>query len=115
MNDKLLFDLRDIFFQESLKDGPEIIALISDEEENELKKTKVPETLPILPLKNTVLFPGVVIPITIGRDKSLILVKEIYKKDRIIGALAQKDPKIEDPKLTDLSKVGTLAQIIKIF
>ena len=114
MNDKLLFDLRDIFFHESHEDGPEIIALISDEEENELKKTKVPETLPILPLKNTVLFPGVVIPITIGRDKSLVLVKEIYKKDRIIGALAQKDPKIEDPKLTDLSKVGTLAQIIKI-
>ena len=114
MNDKLLFDLRDIFFQESHEDGPEIIALISDEEENELKKIKVPETLPILPLKNTVLFPGVVIPITIGRDKSLVLVKEIYKKDRIIGALAQKDPKIEDPKLTDLSKVGTLAQIIKI-
>lgn len=114
MNDKLLFDLRDIFFHESHEDGPEIIALISDEEENELKKTKVPETLPILPLKNTVLFPGVVIPITVGRDKSLVLVKEIYKKDRIIGALAQKDPKIEDPKLTDLCKVGTLAQIIKI-
>lgn len=114
MNDKLLFDLRDIFFHESHEDGPEIIALISDKEENELKKTKVPETLPILPLKNTVLFPGVVIPITVGRDKSLVLVKEIYKKDRIIGALAQKDPKIEDPKLTDLNKVGTLAQIIKI-
>ncbi|GAH43416.1 unnamed protein product, partial [marine sediment metagenome] len=115
MNDKLLFDLRDIIFHESHENGPEIIALISDEEENELKKTKVPETLPILPLKNTVLFPGVVIPITVGRDKSLVLVKKIYKKDRIIGALAQKDPKIEDPKLTDLSKVGTLAQIIKIF
>jgi len=114
MNDKLLFDLRDIFFHESHEDGPEIIALISDEEENELKKTKIPETLPILPLKNTVLFPGVVIPITVGRDKSLVLVKEIYKKDRIIGALAQKDPKIEDPRLTDLYKVGTLAQIIKI-
>ncbi len=115
MNDKLLFDLRDIIFHESHEDGPEIIALISDEEENELKKTKVPETLPILPLKNTVLFPGVVIPITVGRDKSLVLVKEIYKKDRIIGALAQKDTKIEDPKIKDLSKVGTLAQIIKIF
>lgn len=114
MNDKLLFDLRDIFFHESHEDGPEIIALISDEEENELKKTKVPETLPILPLKNTVLFPGVVIPITVGRDKSLVLVREIYKKDRIIGALAQKDPRIEDPKLTDLCQVGTLAQIIKI-
>jgi len=114
MNDKLLFDLRDIFSHESHEDGSEIIALISDEEENELKKTKIPETLPILPLKNTVLFPGVVIPITVGRDKSLVLVKEIYKKDRIIGALAQKDPKIEDPKLTDLYKVGTLAQIIKI-
>ena len=114
MNDKLIFDLRDIFFHESHEDGPEIIALISDEEENELKKTKVPETLPILPLKNTVLFPGVVIPITVGRDKSIVLVKEIYKKDRIIGALAQKDPKIEDPKLTELCKVGTLAEIIKI-
>jgi ATP-dependent Lon protease len=114
MNKKLLLDIRNVMFPDSNDDEPEIIPLISDEEENELKKTKVPRALPILPLKNTVLFPGVVIPITVSRDKSLALVKEIYKSERIIGTLAQKDSKIDDPKFKDLNEVGTLAQIIKI-
>ncbi len=99
---------------ESLEEEADFIPLISDEEEDELKKVKIPELLPILPLKNTVLFPGVVIPITVGRDKSLTLVKEIYKKDRVIGAVAQKDAKIDDPRFEDLNIIGTLAQIVKI-
>ena len=99
---------------ESLDEETDFIPLISDEEEDELKKVKIPELLPILPLKNTVLFPGVVIPITVGRDKSLTLVKEIYKKDRVIGAVAQKDAKIDDPQFEDLNRIGTLAQIVKI-
>ncbi len=99
---------------ESMDEETDFIPLISDEEEDELKKVKIPELLPILPLKNTVLFPGVVIPITVGRDKSLTLVKEIYKKDRLIGAVAQKDAKIDDPDFKDLNTIGTLAQIVKI-
>lgn len=99
---------------ESLEEEADFIPLISDEEEDELKRVKIPELLPILPLKNTVLFPGVVIPITVGRDKSLALVKEIYKKDKVIGAVAQKDAKIDNPEFKDLNQIGTLAQIVKI-
>lgn len=114
MNGKIDIKFRNMLTPESLEEEADFIPLISDEEEDELKKVKIPELLPILPLKNTVLFPGVVIPITVGRDKSLTLVKEIYKKDRIIGAVAQKDAKIDDPRFEDLNIIGTLAQIVKI-
>jgi ATP-dependent Lon protease len=92
----------------------EYIPLLSQEEEEDLKKVNIPDVLPILPLRNTVLFPGVVIPITVGRDKSLRLVQEVYKKNKILGAVAQKDGSIEDPELEDLYKIGTVAQILKI-
>ncbi len=92
----------------------EYIPLLSEEEEEDLKKMNIPDVLPILPLRNTVLFPGVVIPITVGRDKSLRLVHEVYKKNKILGALAQKSGTIEDPEIEDLYKVGTVAQILKI-
>ncbi|MEN8229031.1 MAG: endopeptidase La [Bacteroidota bacterium] len=92
----------------------EYIPLLSEEEEEDLKKMNIPDVLPILPLRNTVLFPGVVIPITVGRDKSLRLVQEVYKKNKILGALAQKDGTIDDPELDDLYRVGTVAQILKI-
>ncbi len=92
----------------------EYIPLLSHEEEEDLKKVNIPDVLPILPLRNTVLFPGVVIPITVGRDKSLKLVQEVYKKNKILGAIAQKDGTIEDPELEDLYKIGTVAQILKI-
>ena len=114
MSGKIDVKMRSFVLAESSKEDTEFIPLISDEEEDELKKTDIPEILPILPLKNTVLFPGVVIPITVGRDKSLALVKEIYNKDRVIGALAQKDAKIDDPEFEDLNAIGTLAQIVKI-
>jgi len=114
MNGKIDIKFRNMMTPESLEEEADFIPLISDEEEDELKKVKIPELLPILPLKNTVLFPGVVIPITVGRDKSLTLVKEIYKKDRVIGAVAQKDAKIDDPRFEDLNIIGTLAQIVKI-
>jgi len=114
MNGKIDIKFRNMLTPESLEEEADFIPLISDEEEDELKKVKIPELLPILPLKNTVLFPGVVIPITVGRDKSLTLVKEIYKKDRVIGAVAQKDAKIDDPRFEDLNIIGTLAQIVKI-
>ncbi len=92
----------------------EYIPLLSEEEEDDLKKMNIPDVLPILPLRNTVLFPGVVIPITVGRDKSLRLVQEVYKKNRILGALAQKDGSTDDPELDDLYRIGTVAQILKI-
>ena len=92
----------------------EYIPLLSEEEEEDLKKMNIPDVLPILPLRNTVLFPGVVIPITVGRDKSLRLVQEVYRKNKILGAVAQKDSSIEDPEFEDLYKVGTVAQILKI-
>lgn len=92
----------------------EYISLISEEEEEDLKKMNIPDVLPILPLRNTVLFPGVVIPITVGRDKSLRLIQEVNRKNKMLGAVAQKDGSIEDPEYNDLYSVGTVAQILKI-
>lgn len=92
----------------------EYIPLFSEDEEEDLKKMNIPDVLPILPLRNTVLFPGVVIPITVGRDKSLRLVQEVYKKNKILGAVAQRDSSIDDPELEDLYEIGTVAQILKI-
>jgi ATP-dependent Lon protease len=92
----------------------EFIPLLSEEEEEDLKKMNIPDVLPILPLRNTVLFPGVVIPITVGRDKSLRLVQEVYRKNKILGAVAQRDGSIDDPEFEDLYPVGTVAQILKI-
>ena len=97
-----------------IEEETEYIPLLSEEEEEDLKKLNIPDVLPILPLRNTVLFPGVVIPITVGRDKSLRLVQEVYKKNKILGAVAQKEGTIDDPELEDLYKVGTVAQILKI-
>src|SRR5690606_8355310 len=77
-------------------------------------KADIPEILPILPLRNTVLFPGVVIPITVGRNKSIKLIKEAYKGDRAIGVVSQKDMNIEEPTLDQLHEIGTAANIIKI-
>ena len=76
---------------------------------------EVPEELPILPLRNSVLYPGVVIPITVGRDKSIQLVKEYNKKRKSIGVIAQRDASVEEPLLEDLYAVGVSAQILKIF
>ncbi len=92
----------------------EFFPLLSSEDEEMMLTEEVPDELPILPLRNTVLFPGVVIPITVGRDKSISLIKEAYKGKRTIGVVAQKDPEIEDPKPEDLHFIGTVARIIKI-
>lgn len=90
------------------------IPLISSEDEEAMNKEKAPENLPILPLRNTVLFPGVVIPITVGRDKSIRLINEAQKSDKIIGVVSQLDANIEEPNAEDLNKVGTVASIIKM-
>ena len=103
------------FFSESSADEPEeIIQLIAADEINLLKDSQLPSELPILPIKNTVLFPGVVIPITVGRQKSVRLVKHAYKGDRIIGVTAQKNVKIEEPSAEDLNTIGTVAKILKM-
>jgi len=86
-----------------------------NENENEQDKLLVyPNEVPILPLRNTVLFPGVVLPITVGRDKSIKAVNDAYKADKLIGVIAQKDTNIEDPTANDLCTIGTVAKIIKL-
>jgi ATP-dependent Lon protease len=98
----------------SFDDFEQAIPLMSEEEEKELTESVIPDELPILPLKNTVLFPGVVVPITVGRDRSLALVKEAYAGDKIIGVVTQKDEDIEEPEDKDLHRIGTMARIIKL-
>ena len=97
-----------------IDEDTEFIPLLSTQDEDNMNSEKVPDELAILPLRNTVLFPGVVIPITVGRDKSISLIKDAYKGDKIIGVVAQKNDSVEDPTVEDLNKVGTVAQIIKM-
>ena len=92
----------------------EFIPLISPEDEDRMNMEKVPEELPILPLRNNVLFPGVVIPITLGRDKSIKLIQDAYKGNKIIGVVSQKDSSVEEPNYDDLFKIGTVAQIVRM-
>ena len=101
-------------FTDIIDSDTEFIPLLTSEDEEIMNAEEVPDELPILPLRNTVLFPGVVIPITVGRDKSIKLIKDSYKKKSIIGVVAQKDIDIEDPEFEDLNSIGTVAQIIKI-
>ncbi len=96
-------------------DEPDFIPLFSLEEDEEAKVGDVfPDSMPILPLKNTVLYPGIVTPITIGRDKSIRSVQKAYEENRFIGVLSQKDLKIENPSARDLYRVGTIARILKL-
>lgn len=96
------------------EDSEDLIQLINPEQESDLKPEDLPGELSILPIKNTVLFPGVVIPITVGRQKSIKLVKKAYQGNRIIGVIAQKNANAEEPTLDDLYKTGTVAKIIKM-
>lgn len=93
-------------------EGAEMIPLISPEEDDFVKK--IPDTIPILPVKNTVLFPGVVIPITVSRQKSIKLVKKAYKGDRVLGVVAQSKATSDDPNIDDIYKIGTVAHILKM-
>lgn len=97
-----------------INEDTEFFPLMSQQDEDEMNSEETPEILAILPLRNTVLFPGVVIPITVGRDKSIKLIKEAYKGDRIIGVVSQRDVSIEDPTFDELNNVGTVAHIIKM-
>jgi ATP-dependent Lon protease len=95
-------------------DSGEMIQLISPEEDEDIEKLGLPSDLPILPIKNTVLFPGVVIPITVGRQRSIRLVKKAYRGKRIIGVSAQKNNSHEEPGIEDVYRTGTVAKIIKM-
>ena len=96
-------------------ESADFISLLSQEEEEVLNKEDLPETLPILPLRNTVLFPGVVIPITVGRDKSIQLLKEAYKSnDKLVGVVTQLSAETEDPAMADLYTIGTMASIVRM-
>ncbi|WP_069658231.1 endopeptidase La [Arcticibacter eurypsychrophilus] len=97
-----------------INEDTEFFPLMSQEDEEEMNNEQTPDILPILPLRNTVLFPGVVIPITVGRDKSIKLIKDAYKGNRTIGVVSQKDVAVEDPTFEQLNEVGTVALIIKM-
>jgi ATP-dependent Lon protease len=107
-------DLNEIGFSSSMDEDSDFIPLLSSEDEDNMRNEKIPEILPILPLKNTVLFPGVVIPITVGRDKSIQLIKDYNKGDKTIGVVAQRSDATEEPTGDDLYNVGSVAQIIKM-
>lgn len=114
MKNMFQYSLENLLNSDGVDEESEFIPIISDEEDDELLKLNVPDVLPILPLRNTVLFPGVVIPISIGREKSLKLIKEVYRKNKILGAVAQNNVNIDEPEIKDLYKTGTVAQILKI-
>lgn len=103
-----------IFSENEEDNSVEMIPLLSMDEDPEEQEAQEIDSLPILPVKNTVLFPGVVIPITVGRQKSIKLVKKAYKGDRKIGVLAQKSDNIDEPSAEDLYNIGTVAQILKM-
>ena len=105
----------EIFFQKN-KDEMDFIPIIplNESESESMDGIEIPDEISLLPLRNTVLFPGVVLPITVGRDKSIKAVNDAYKGDKLIGVIAQKDSNIEDPETKDLESVGTIAKIIKL-
>lgn len=106
-------NLSDILF-DSIEANAEIIPIVTDEDVMSPSKVEVPEVLPILPLKNAILFPGVVMPITVGRVQSIRLIRDYNKKEKIIGVATQKNAGIEKPVIGDLYATGTAAQILKI-
>ncbi|NNK69360.1 MAG: endopeptidase La [Flavobacteriaceae bacterium] len=99
---------------QNFDENSELIPLMTTEDEKEINNEALPETLPILPLRNTVLFPGVVIPITAGRDKSIKLIEDANRGLKVIGVVAQKDEITEDPTVRDIHKTGTVARILKV-
>jgi ATP-dependent Lon protease len=106
--------LDEFIFSGMMKDDPDYIPIIADGDDADLRNTEIPDMLPVLPLRNTVLFPGVVLPINVGRKKSLKLIQDVYKGSRLLGAVAQKDYTVDDPTQDDLFGIGTVAEILKI-
>lgn len=108
-----MFD--ELILHQRFEDDGDFLPLISIEDEDETKSQEVfPEVLPILALKNTVLFPGIVIPITVGRDKSIRAINHAYENGKVIAVLSQRDTNVEEPELEDLYTIGTVAKILKL-
>lgn len=99
---------------QGIEEDAELIPLMTPEDEEEINKENLPEALPILPLRNTVLFPGVVIPITAGRDASIKLINEANNGNKVIGVVSQKDEKVENPSGKDINKIGVVARILRV-
>jgi ATP-dependent Lon protease len=114
MEKKYRRPISEIMFPDVLDGEGDIIPIIADGDDGELEDVEVPDIIPILSLRNTVLFPGVVLPISIGRPKSIQLIKDAYRNDKIVGTVAQKNPDIENPAFEDLHKIGTIGQIVKL-
>jgi ATP-dependent Lon protease len=114
MDKKYRRQVNELLLPEMLDGEGDIIPIIADGDDQDLEDVEVPESLPILSLRNTVLFPGVVLPISIGRPRSIQLIKDVYRDDKIVGTVAQKDPDMENPSYNDLHSVGTIGQIVKL-
>jgi len=114
MDKKFRKQVNDFLLPDIIDGEGDIIPIIADGEDGDLEDVEVPETIPILSLRNTVLFPGVVLPISIGRPRSIQLIKEVYRNDKIVGTVAQKDPDMENPGFNDLHTVGSIGQIVKL-
>ncbi|AZQ57686.1 endopeptidase La [Maribacter sp. MJ134] len=99
---------------QGIDEDSELIPLLTAEDEEQMNSEQLPETLPILPLRNTVLFPGVVIPITAGRDKSIRLIKDANNGSKVIGVVSQKDEETENPDVKDINTLGTVARILRV-
>lgn len=113
MSNSKIIDLDSLSFQEINEDA-ELIPLMTPEDEDAINKESLPDELAILPLRNTVLFPGVVIPITAGRDKSIKLINEANKNSKVIGVVSQKSENIEEPETKDINNLGTVARILRV-
>lgn len=111
---KPIFSHLDNLSLQDIETEADLIPLLSTEDEEALEREALPDSVPILPLKNTVLFPGVVIPITVGRDKSIQLIKDSNKGNKVIGVVAQKDQSVENPGVNDVYTLGTVAQILRV-
>ena len=111
---KSRYKIIDSLSLQDFDENSELIPLMTTEDEELIKNESLPDSIPILSLRNTVLFPGVVIPITAGRDKSIKLINDANKGSKVIGVVAQKDESLEDPKFEDVHKVGTVARILKV-
>jgi ATP-dependent Lon protease len=114
MDKKFRKPAREILFPDIINGEGDIIPIIADGDDFDLDDIEIPEAIPILSLRNTVLFPGVVLPISIGRPKSIQLIKDAYRTDKMVGTVAQKDPDTENPQYSDLHTVGTIGQIVKL-
>ena len=114
MEKKIRIDLNSILTNDELGDEGDMVPIISDGDDAEINIDGLPETLPLLPLRNNVLFPGVVLPISIGRPKSVQLIRDAYRSDKYIATFSQKDPDIEEPAPGDLHSTGTVGQIVKL-